>query len=227
MNDKKLIDGSYYEEQYSDIDSEYFKLYVYQGIPVPAVEINQYLVDYAIMFFSLKPGSRVLDVGCGIGHSMRPFIVRGFRCHGIEVSSSARRYSPYREHITVGNITDMRCWENDRFDLAFSHGTMEHIDESLVDTTISELRRVATRQFHIISVDEESKKNDPGHITIRPGEWWMKKFGQNPEKYYMTGMIYDTLMNETREPIIFGVPAALSTHPIRTFFKNHAANTST
>ena len=219
MVDKKFIDGSHYEDQYANIDTEYFGLYVANGIPTQAVGINQYYADLAIMMFNLEPGAKILDAGCGVGHSMRPFLRRGFKCHGIEVSESARRYSPYRDDITIGNISDMYMFKKDQFDLVFSHGTMEHIDRSVVDWTVKELRRVGLRQFHVISTDPVSPEKDPGHITIENHKWWMNKFGEGAEPYYMVGVCYDPLMADVREPIVFALPAAFSTVPLRRFFQ--------
>jgi cyclopropane fatty-acyl-phospholipid synthase-like methyltransferase len=219
MSDQKFIDGSHYEEQYADITSEYFKLYVQQGIPWQAVSMNQYYVDLAIMLFDLEPGAKVLEAGCGVGHAMRAWRRRKFNCTGIEVSHSARRYSPYRDSIRPGNIMDMRgIFRKDEFDLVFSHGTMEHIPEEFVGTTIKELKRVGIRQFHIITTDPESSKTDPGHITIHPYPWWLQKFAENSDKTEAVGALPDPLMNELREPIVITVPYALTTHPLRRYF---------
>ena len=41
--------------------------------------------DYLVHRPSLKPGSRVLDVGCGFGQNLLPFVDRGFECVGVEI----------------------------------------------------------------------------------------------------------------------------------------------
>jgi ubiquinone/menaquinone biosynthesis C-methylase UbiE len=41
--------------------------------------------DYLTHLPSLRPGGRVLDVGCGFGQNLLPFADRGFECVGVEI----------------------------------------------------------------------------------------------------------------------------------------------
>lgn len=41
--------------------------------------------DYLANLVSLGAGSRVLDVGCGFGQNLLPFVDRGFECFGVEI----------------------------------------------------------------------------------------------------------------------------------------------
>jgi cyclopropane fatty-acyl-phospholipid synthase-like methyltransferase len=220
MVDEKYLTGTAYEDWYSDPNSEYFGLYVQNGIANQARELNQYIVDLAIMTFGLDAGSKVLEAGCGVGHAMKPWLDRGFDCYGIEISRSAKRWSRYRNRIVVGNINDMPMFKDDEFDLVFSQGTMEHIEESRVLETASELSRVGIRQFHAISIDPISPQKDPGHITIAEPKWWMQQFGESGNLLTIAGIIPDVLVQENRGTIVFAAPVAVMKYPLRVFVKN-------
>jgi SAM-dependent methyltransferase len=67
----------------------------------------------------LKPGWRVLDIGCGAGAFLRLVVERGCEAHGIDASDAliefARRRLPDAD-LRVGEMEDLP-WEDDTFDL--------------------------------------------------------------------------------------------------------------
>ena len=196
----ELVNGSFYDKQYMDTDSEYYKLYIDPGINQRAEEINDGYIDFAIWAFDLPPGAKVLEAGCGVGHKIRCWNRRGFECTGLEVSKYAKRLSPFRGQIVVGNVSDLSGFHNDQFDLIFSHGMLEHIPEEVLDKTLSGFARVATRQFHIISTEEGV---DPGHITVMDHLGWLTRVAKSVEGTATCVMnLPDFIMQEEREAII-------------------------
>lgn len=214
---KGLIDGSFYESLYADARSDYFKLYIENGIPNQAQQINQHYVDFAIWLFGLPPGARVLEAGCGVGHKIGCWNRRGFDCRGVEVSSTARILSPHREQIDIGSVSELEILYGDSsFDLVFSHGLMEHIDDSVLARTIDGFFRVSTRQFHVISID---KGVDPGHIQVLDAAGWLKNFAARMgERARTVGVIPDFIVQESREIILIESYWGLLPYPVKKMF---------
>ena len=88
----------------------------------------------------LKPGARVLDVGCGLGGNMLHFASRGCYVHGIDISGTmvsiaSERYLKYpadiqqKLSISVGDIFDSNFIPNS-FDVVCCRDFMMHFSQS-------------------------------------------------------------------------------------------------
>jgi len=88
----------------------------------------------------LRPGSRVLDIGCGRGLFLRELANRGFDTHGTELNMLADQSLSSRctIHIT-DSLTSLR-FPNDYFDLVIIWHVLEHLPDP--QETISEISRI-------------------------------------------------------------------------------------
>jgi SAM-dependent methyltransferase len=93
-----------------------------------------------------RPGSRLLDAGCGAGGFLRWAIDRGSFSHaaGVDIASSAldlaQRRVPEAE-FRAAALHELP-FENGSFDLVFCNDVLQHVPESELTESISELRRV-------------------------------------------------------------------------------------
>ena len=89
---------------------------------------------------SLRPGARVLDVGCGRGVILGSLADRGFEVHGVEISADAVAGADPRAKIRIAaRLSDAR------FDAAcFDEIVIWHVLEHLPDPrgTLAEARRI-------------------------------------------------------------------------------------
>ena len=89
---------------------------------------------------SLRPGARVLDVGCGRGVILGALADRGFEVHGVEISAEATAGADPRAKIRIApHLADAR------FDAAsFDEIVVWHVLEHLPDPhgTLAEARRI-------------------------------------------------------------------------------------
>lgn len=82
----------------------------------------------AIMHLHPPPG-RVLDVGCGVGGTLRGLHAAGYECHGIEVSPFAAEFA--RQHgfnVSCGDFLGLDLDENS-FDLVLAIEVLEHVSD--------------------------------------------------------------------------------------------------
>ena len=99
---------------------------------------------YRAMAPVLSPGSRVLDVGCGLGTWARFLRERGHRVHGVDFSvpllSRARGWAGSDVQVCAATATHLP-FKEDSFDVLFSWGVIEH-DENGPTDALGEFARV-------------------------------------------------------------------------------------
>jgi 2-polyprenyl-3-methyl-5-hydroxy-6-metoxy-1,4-benzoquinol methylase len=98
---------------------------------------KKYVLPYIQKHFSLLPGSRVLEVGCGEGGNLYPFLEMGCECYGVELSefnyNNALHFyaeNPLKEHLHFlhKNIYDVEPEDiGGTFDVVFLRDVIEHI----------------------------------------------------------------------------------------------------
>lgn len=129
-----------YDDAYTD-DGEY---HYYFSIAVKA-QMGKLRVPWPMRRFlkSVKPGGKLLDIGCSTGRFLLAAKRRGWDVSGVEVSKKAatiaRDISGAR--VGVGSVGDLRMGES--FDAVTAWEVLEHVPDpvSFVTTAVSLLRR--------------------------------------------------------------------------------------
>jgi SAM-dependent methyltransferase len=126
----------------------------------------------------------VIDLGCGRALAACRFPWR--RYVGIDISSLVIdediATAPGHHRFIHGSIHDLRGFKCREFDVALSIDVLEHLPESLIDPTISEMVRVSRRSHISISTRESSVKAPDGsglHLTVKPVGWWLEMINQH------------------------------------------------
>ncbi len=89
---------------------------------------------------SLRPGARVLDVGCGRGVILGALADRGFEVHGVEISAEAARGADPRAAIRIAARLAEAGFEADSFDEIVIWHVLEHLADPR--GTLVEARRI-------------------------------------------------------------------------------------
>lgn len=171
------MQGDYFEYGYNYFDNRDLGAgyggYVYDGRwaePVAGI----------CAYYGLKPGARVLEVGCAKGFVLVEFAKLGCEVRGIDASpyAVANAHPDIADRIALGDATDLP-FEDGFFDFVFSKDTFPHIPEDRVSGAVRELTRVSKGAVFLDiqcgNTDLELeflRRWDGTHKTIRPVSWW-------------------------------------------------------
>jgi 2-polyprenyl-3-methyl-5-hydroxy-6-metoxy-1,4-benzoquinol methylase len=89
---------------------------------------------------SLRPGARVLDVGCGRGVILGALADRGFEVHGVEQSAEAARGADPRAKIRIATRLADAAFDADHFDEIVIWHVLEHLADPRA--TLQEAHRI-------------------------------------------------------------------------------------
>lgn len=95
--------------------------------------------------YGLKPGDRILDIGCGKSFLLYEFTqaVPGVEVFGIDISQYGieNAKEEVRPGLRVGNATHLP-WDDSSFDFVYSINTFHNLDVFDLKTAIEEMERV-------------------------------------------------------------------------------------
>lgn len=137
--------------------------------------------------YGIKPGDKILDVGCGKGFLLYDFtkVVPGLELHGIDISEYAieNAKDEIKDRLRVGNATSLP-FEDNYFDFVFSITTLHNLHCYDLDKALREIQRVGKKNKYICVESyrtEEEKANllywqvtCEAFNTPEEWEWWFK-----------------------------------------------------
>lgn len=140
--------------------------------------------------YGIKPGARILDVGCGKGFLLYDFtlVVPGVEIYGIDVSQYAIEHGKeeIRNRMQVGNARSLP-WPDRHFDLVYSLNTLHNLHCFDLDPALREIERVG-RKNKYICVESYRNEVEKANLlywqvtceafnTPEEWEWWFKHTG--------------------------------------------------
>jgi SAM-dependent methyltransferase len=140
--------------------------------------------------YGIKPGDKILDVGCGKGFLLYDFtkIVPALELHGIDISeyAIANAKEEIKDRLQVGNATSLPYPDN-YFDFVFSITTLHNLHCYDLDKALREIERVGKKNKYICVEsyrNEEEKANllywqvtCEAFNTPQEWDWWFKQTG--------------------------------------------------
>ncbi len=124
--------------------------------------VAQKLAEY----YQLKPGQKVLDVGCGMAHLLYELscVVPGLQVYGIDISDYALLHAKeeIRDRLQYGRAQDIP-FSDDEFDLVISLATLHNLKIFDLKKAIQEIERVSKKNSYIVV---ESYRNDTEEVNL-------------------------------------------------------------
>jgi SAM-dependent methyltransferase len=96
-----------------------------------------YVIPFISGSMDIKPGTRVLEIGCGEGGNLRPFLEAGCEVTGVDILAEKINYAEtfFRDHprknslkLIAGDIYNVGEELPEQFDLVYMRDVIEHIN---------------------------------------------------------------------------------------------------
>ena len=142
-----------------------------------------------VAHYGLKPGDKVLDVGCGKAFLVYDFtkVVAGIDIHGIDVSeyAIANAKEEVKDRLRVGSATKLP-WPDKHFDFVYSLNTLHNLHAYDLDPALREMERVGKQKYLCVeSYRSEAEKANllywqvtcEAFNTPEEWQWWFKLTG--------------------------------------------------
>jgi SAM-dependent methyltransferase len=140
--------------------------------------------------YGIKPGDKILDVGCGKGFLLFDFtkVVPGVEVCGLDISEYAIDNSKeeIKDRIQVGNATKLP-FEDQSFDFVYSITTLHNLHCYDLDKALREIERVGKKNKYICveSYRNEVEKANllywqvtcEAFNTPEEWDWWFRQTG--------------------------------------------------
>jgi len=132
----------------------------YKYMPGRWAPVAKLMVEH----YGLKPGSKVLDIGCGKGFQIFELtqVLPGLKVRGIDVSSYAiEQAHPDVKHVIDHGSAAKLPYADKSFDLVFSINTLHNLHNRDLDSALREMERVGKQKYLCVESyrDEVEKAN--------------------------------------------------------------------
>ena len=118
-------------------------------------------------YYKLKPGDKILDIGCGKGFMLYDFLKLNpdFNVFGIDISKYAIQncVESLKEKLQVGNAISLPYPDN-HFDLVISINTHHNLDGKDIINAFNEVQRVTKKNSYIM-LDAYSNEKEKEELT--------------------------------------------------------------
>jgi ubiquinone/menaquinone biosynthesis C-methylase UbiE len=132
----------------------------YKYMPGRWAPVAQKMIEH----YRLKPGSKVLDIGCGKGFQMYELtqVLPGIEVRGVDISTYAIAHAhPNVKHlIDHGNAAKLP-YKDQEFDLVFSINTLHNLHNRELYSALREMERVGRHKYLCVEAyrNETEKAN--------------------------------------------------------------------
>jgi protein-L-isoaspartate(D-aspartate) O-methyltransferase len=165
----------------------------YKYIPGRWAPVAKLMIEH----YGLKPGSKVLDIGCGKGFQLFEFtqVLPGISVKGIDVSIYAIEHAhpEIKSRIDYGTAASLP-YPDKSFDLVFSINTLHNLNNSDLESALREMERVGKNKYLCV----ESYRNELEKANLlywqvtceqfnspQDWEWWLQITGYSGDHSFI------------------------------------------
>lgn len=119
---------------------------------------------------------KVLIAGCSAGELVRQCRHLNIQTYGFDIIKNIQSiaFPEIKEFVRTGSLTDIPFQQQDCFKTLVAIDVLEHIPEYDITKMVIEWNRLKIQQ--LILLINLNDAGFPGHITLRPLEWWAEQW---------------------------------------------------
>lgn len=157
-------------------------------------KVAENMADY----YHLKPGHKVLDVGCGKAYLLYELtqVVPGLIVEGIDISEYAVEHAKeeVKEYLRVGDAQELK-YEDNFFDLVLSLATLHNLKIFDLEKAVKEIQRVSRGSSYIMVESFRNEREEvnmlywqltcSSYYAVDEWEWLYKRWGYTGDYSFM------------------------------------------
>lgn len=148
----------------------------------------------------LKPGSRILDVGCGPGRDIRIFTEAGHQPIGIELNPEFVKMAQAHGKVIAGDIRNINSFFDPlSFDAVWAQASLVHLLKSEVEKLLHDLRDLLQPNGFIYACVPTT--GETGWLDEHDGRRWYTTWPDNSFEEAMTSSGF-RILDVTRGPYV-------------------------
>lgn len=166
----------------------------YRYLPGRWAPVGRAMIEH----YGLKPGDRILDIGCGKGFQLYELtqLCPGVEVSGIDISTYAieNAKEEIKDRLQVGNANRLP-FPDKHFDFVFSINTLHNLHNYDLDQALREMERVGKKHKYLCVESyrtEEEKANllywqvtCEAFCTPEEWEWWFRQAGYSGDHSFI------------------------------------------
>jgi len=151
-----------------------------------------------IKYYNLKPGDKVLDIGCAKGYLIKDFLEKKIDAYGVDISDYAIKncHPNVKSRLRINNAKKLP-FNNNSFKLVISINTLHNLNKNDCKKAIKEIMRISSKHTYI-QVDayrnEEEKKIFKDWVLTAKFHTYCNKWEQFFEEIKYKGEYYWTFV---------------------------------
>lgn len=142
----------------------------------------------------------IVDIGCGMGYSIKEFIKYADSVEGIDGSEYVKNNSSLKDYIICHDFTKNKFFPVKNYDLAWSSEFLEHVEEKYIDNYFS----IFLNSRYCAVTYADIGQSGHYHVNCQNKNYWINKFENNgfsflekdtellKEKAYEDALIYNS-----------------------------------
>ena len=155
----------------------------YKYVPGRWAPVAKLMIEH----YGLKPGNKVLDIGCGKGFQMFELtqVLPGIEVRGIDISNYAIEHAHPEVKQLIDHGTAAKLpYPDQAFDLVFSINTLHNLHNRELDQALREMERVGKQKYLCVeSYRNEIEKTNLLYWQVtceqfnspEDWQWWFQK----------------------------------------------------
>ena len=140
-----------------------------------------YTKEFKDIVFEMYEPESIVDVGCGTGDFLKPFLDEGTNILGIDGSKNCFENRKIPEEKLLVRDLRFESLNIGNFDVCLCMEVAEHIEEKYSNRLI---KVVTEASKNVIFTAATPGQGGVDHVNEKPREWWIEKF-RNENFYYM------------------------------------------
>lgn len=131
------------------------------------------------MLIEMTNAKTIVDVGCGVGYSLKYFSDKGLSVVGIDGFEDVLKHSPIADLIVIHDYTQGPYTLDKTVDLAWSCEFVEHIEEQFVENFMKTFDGCG----YVAMTHALPNQSGYHHVNCQPPEYWIGVFSNRGFRY--------------------------------------------